>query len=60
MEERRLKVNFYKAGSGSMSSKTNIPISFYKKIGVTPEEREIIVTVNEKTGEIVIKKDNNK
>lgn len=58
MEERKLKVNFYKCGSGSISSKTNIPISFYKRINVTPEERDIIVTVNDETGEIIIKKDN--
>lgn len=57
MEERKLKVNFYKSGSGSISSKTNIPISFYKRINVTPEERDIIVTVNDDAGEIIIKKD---
>lgn len=56
MEERNLKVNFFKSGSGSISAKTNIPISFYQKIGVTPEERDIKIIVNEKTGEIIIKK----
>lgn len=58
MEERKLKVNFYKCGSGSISSKTNIPISFFRKIGVTPEERNIKVIVNEKTKQIIIEKDN--
>ena len=58
MEERRLKVNFYKCGSGSISSKTNIPISFFRKIGVTPEDRNIKVTVNEETKQIIIEKDN--
>ena len=57
MEERKLKVNFYKSGSGSISSKTNIPISFFKKIGVTPEERDIKVILDEEKGQIIIKKD---
>lgn len=58
MEERNLKVNFYKCGSGSISSKTNIPISFFRKIGVTPEERNIKVKVNEETKQIIIEKNN--
>ena len=57
MEERKLKVNFYRAGSGSISSKTNIPISFFKKIGVTPDERDIKVILDEEKGQIIIEKD---
>lgn len=57
MEERKLKVNFYKSGSGSISSKTNIPISFFKKIGVTLEERNIKVILDEEKEQIIIEKD---
>jgi len=56
MTKRVLKVSFFKSGSGSISPKLNIPKSFLDKIGVTQEEREIEVEVNEDTKIITIKK----
>lgn len=56
MEKRILKVSFFKSGSGSISPKLSIPKSFLDKIGVTQEEREIELLVNEDTKEIIIRK----
>ncbi|WP_147384118.1 AbrB/MazE/SpoVT family DNA-binding domain-containing protein [Fusobacterium pseudoperiodonticum] len=56
MEKRVLKVSFFKSGSGSISPKLNIPKSFLDKIGVTQEDREIEITIDEKTSKIIIEK----
>jgi len=40
MEGRKLKTNFYKSGSGSVSSKTNLPVVDFRDMRVTPEDRE--------------------
>lgn len=56
MEKRELKISFGKSGSGSISPKLSIPKSFLDKIGVTQEEREIELLVNEDTQEIIIRK----
>ncbi|WP_373076420.1 AbrB/MazE/SpoVT family DNA-binding domain-containing protein [Fusobacterium mortiferum] len=56
MEKRELKISFGKSGSGSISPKLSIPKSFLDKIGVTQEEREIELLVNEDTKEIIIRK----
>ena len=56
MEKRILKVSFFKSGSGSISPKLSIPKSFLDKIGITQEEREIEIEVNENTQEIIIRK----
>lgn len=56
MEKRVLKVSFFKSGSGSISPKLNIPKSFLDKIGVTQEDREIEITIDEKNSKIIIEK----
>ena len=56
MDKRVLKVSFFKSGSGSISPKLNIPKSFLDKIGVTQEDREIEITIDEKTSKIIIEK----
>lgn len=56
MEEKNLKMNFFKSGSGSINAKATLPITWLRTIGITPEEREFTIKLNEKTEEIVIKK----
>lgn len=56
MEERILKVIFGKDGRGSTNSKLSIPITWLRKIGATPEDREVKVIFDEERQEIVIKK----
>lgn len=58
MEERKMKASFAKSGSGSLNSRVIIPITWFRKIGVTPEEREIKIKINEEKGQIIIEKDN--
>lgn len=40
MEGRKLKASFYKSGSGSVSSKVNLPVVDFRDMGVTPDDRE--------------------
>lgn len=56
MEERILKVSFGKSGAGSISPKISLPVTWLREIGVTPDEREVKIMVNEKTKQIIIKK----
>lgn len=56
MEKRDLKISFGKSGSGSISPKLSIPKSFLDKIGISQEEREIELEVNEDAKEIIIRK----
>jgi len=56
MEDRTLKIIFNKSGSGSITPKMNIPISWLKDMGVTIQEREVIAIYDEDKKEIIIKK----
>lgn len=58
MEETRvLNVIFNLSGCGSMSTKLSIPITFFRKLGVTENDRSVEVTL--KGDEIIIKKAKN-
>lgn len=48
MEERKLKISFYKAGSGSMSGRLCIPMKWLKDMELTPESNEVEVIYDEK------------
>lgn len=56
MEVRKLKVNLFKSGSGSVNAKVTLPITWIRDLGVTPEDREVDVEYNEEKKEITIKK----
>lgn len=56
MEERKLKIIFNKSGDGYLSGKLSIPMNWLKDMGLTPEDREVEVTYNEKTKTFVTKK----
>ena len=56
MEARKLKVNLFKSGSGSINAKVTLPITWIRSIGVTAEDREINVEFDEEKKEIIIKK----
>lgn len=43
METRKMNVIFTKGGSGSVTTKLAIPKSWMDKIGVTQEEREVVL-----------------
>lgn len=43
MEKRNMNVIFTKGGSGSVTTKLNLPKTWVDKMGVTQEEREVIV-----------------
>ena len=56
MEERILKINFNKSGSGSYTPKLALPATFINKMGITKEEREIKIIFDEEKKEIILKK----
>ncbi len=56
MEERKLNVSYSKSGSGSITSRLSIPIVDLRKMGVTPENREVIYFFDEENNQIIIKK----
>ncbi|MGN1154658.1 MAG: hypothetical protein ACI4TK_00615 [Agathobacter sp.] len=57
MEQRRINVIFGKSGSGSVSTKLAIPKSWVDKMGVTQEERGVVVEFDDADGTIVIRKE---
>lgn len=46
-EKRTLNVSFNKSGSGSISTKLNIPITWMRELSVSPEDREVEVTLED-------------
>lgn len=56
-EQRALNVSFSKSGSGSITSRLSIPISWLKEIGVTPDCKQVVLI---KDGDkIILKKSEN-
>ena len=43
MEKRNMNVIFTKGGSGSVTTKLNLPKTWADKMGITQEEREVVV-----------------
>ncbi len=56
MEERELKVIFGSDGRGGMNTKVSLPITWLRKMGIVPENRDVIVTFDQEKEEIIIKK----
>ena len=55
MEKRNAKISFIKSGNG-MGAKIILSIPLLKKLGITPDDREVEVDYDEKKQEITIKK----
>ncbi len=56
MDKRTLNINFYKSGSGSISSKVTLPITILRKMGFSEEDRKAEMTYDEKKQQIILKK----
>lgn len=54
MEKRELNISYYKAGNG-VASRMNIPITWLRKIGVTPENKTVELILDEENNQLVIK-----
>lgn len=54
MDTRELTVQIYKSGRGTDSSRMDLPISWFKDMGIDREHRKCVVTYDKKT--ITIKK----
>lgn len=55
MEKRELKVSFAKAGNG-IGAKLTLPVPFLRKLGITQEEREIELILDEERQVLEIRK----
>ena len=60
MEEKTLKVVLNKSSDGHITPRVTIPLEWFKKMGLSEENREVYSTFNEKTGEFIVKKLNKK
>lgn len=56
MEEKNLKIIIGKSGSGSLNPRLPIPVEWFKKMGLSEENREVKAIFNEETGKIEIEK----
>ena len=55
MEKRVLKISFSKAGTG-LGAKLTLPIPLLRKLGITPEAREIELLLDEKKQVLELRK----
>lgn len=55
MEERKMNVIFTKGGSGSVTTKLTIPKSWIDQLGITKENRGVLMKIDE--GRITIEKE---
>nr|WP_241635583.1 AbrB/MazE/SpoVT family DNA-binding domain-containing protein [Fusobacterium gastrosuis] len=55
MEKRNLNISFYKAG-GTQATRINLPIPWVKKLGITQEEKEVELFLDEENQQIIIRK----
>ncbi len=56
MEERKLKINFNKSGSGSYTPKIALPMIDVRKMKITPEDRQIQYYYSEENDIIILSK----
>lgn len=54
--KRILKITFNKGGSGSLSPRIAIPMTYLKDMGITPDEREVILEYDNINQKIIITK----
>lgn len=54
MESRNMNIIFNKAGSGSMSTKVSIPISWIRQMGISQDDRNVVLEFDGK--QIIVKK----
>ena len=56
MKEKKAKITFYKAGNGT-SNKVTIPAEFVRFLGLSKENNEIKIILDEENQQIIIKGD---
>ncbi|MCC0658645.1 AbrB/MazE/SpoVT family DNA-binding domain-containing protein [Clostridioides sp. ES-S-0123-01] len=57
MEQRELNISFHKSGNGYTTTRLSLPINWVKELGISQEERKVIVTLED--GKITIEKAEN-
>lgn len=55
MEKRDLNISFYKAGNGT-ATRLTVPITWLRKLGVTPEDRAVELFFDEENNQLILKK----
>lgn len=59
MEIRNANIIFSKNGNGFVTTKITLPVGWVKELGATPEDKEVIITFNNKKIEIIKREDFN-
>lgn len=54
MESRNMNIIFNKAGSGSISTKVSIPISWIRQMGISQDDRNVVLEFDRE--KIIIRK----
>lgn len=54
MEKRETKIMFAKSGGGSRTTRITLPVTWIDKLGITPEDREVIIKIED--NKIIIEK----
>lgn len=57
MEQRELNISFHKSGNGYTTTRLSLPINWVKELGISKDERKVIVTLED--GKITIEKAEN-
>ena len=55
MEKRDLNISFYKAGNGT-ATRLTVPITWLRKLGITPENRAVELFFDEEKKQLILKK----
>ena len=50
-----LNISFYKAGNGT-ATRLTVPITWLRKLGVTPEDRTVELFFDEENNQLILKK----
>lgn len=56
MEKRKLNLSFYKSGSGGVSTRLAIPKKWADELELTPDDRELEVSLDKENKRIIIEK----
>lgn len=56
LEKKVLNAIFNKSGSGSYTPRISFPITWFRKLGITQEEKAVEVIYDEENEQIILKK----
>lgn len=55
--KRTAKINFNRNGQGFLSPKLTLPVPFVESLGLTEDNREVVIEYDKKANKIIISKE---